>query len=91
MKTADGEDEMFCRTNSAVFDTPEGKIKRGVISFYATKTLLHASTTESWLQAMTDAMAADAKNKRLSKLYQKQLQILGDGKTVILMKETVNK
>jgi hypothetical protein len=79
MKTADGEDEMVCQTGSAFFDTPEGKIKRGVISFYATQTLPKATTVESWLRSINEAMTANVKNGRLRSV--RLLQIVGDSKT----------
>ena len=82
---------MVCQTSSFNFDSTEGKVKRGVISYYATKTLPDASSVESWRQLMSDAMAEDAKNGRLSNFHQKQLQVLGDGKALFPKTETVNK
>jgi hypothetical protein len=79
MKTAEGEDEMVCQTGSAFFDTPEGKIKRGVISFYAAKTLPEAITVESWLRSMREVMTTDVRSGRLR--FGRPLQILGDSKT----------
>ncbi len=78
MKTAEDENEMVCKTASALFDTPEGKIKRGVISFYATETLPEATTVESWLQLMRESMTADVRNGL--KGFERLLQISGDGK-----------
>ena len=78
MNTAEGEDEMVCQTASAFFETPEGRIKRGVISFYATETLPVATTVESWLRSMRKVMTADVKSGSLG--FERLLQISGDGK-----------
>jgi RecA/RadA recombinase len=53
-----------------------------VISFYATKTLSNVSSIDSWSKLINEAIVEDAKVGRLSKLYQKQLQVIGDGKTM---------
>ena len=83
MKTAEGEDETSCKTGAAMFDMPEGKVKRGVISYYATKTLTDATTIESWQRLMNEAMIEDGKNGKLSKFNQKQLRVIGNGKTAL--------
>lgn len=76
MKTAEGESELVCKTKAAEFDSQEGRIQRGVISYYATQTFLNATTVETWLESMREAMAAERGVLKL----ERPLQIAGDGK-----------
>ncbi len=53
--------------------------ERGVISYYAARTLPEVATFADWANAIALAVAADARSGRLPRTHRPLLQVLGDG------------
>jgi hypothetical protein len=54
--------------------------ERGVISYYAAQTLPEVATVADWANAITQAVAADARSGRLPRTHRPLLQMIGDGR-----------
>jgi hypothetical protein len=78
MKSNPGE-ELTCRALNYNFEQNGERVPRGIISYYATATLVRATTFESWLDAMNAAIESDLLQRRLNRLNRPSLQITGDG------------
>ena len=71
--------ELACLALSHEFDDDGVRVERGVISYYATRTLPLASTVASWVQLMDSAAGADLARGRIKLFHQPSLRIIGDG------------
>jgi hypothetical protein len=75
--------ELACKVSNYFFVDDNGGRERGVVSYYATRSLLQATTLESWLTAILALSGADFEAGRLTPMYQFTLQVLGDAKTTV--------
>jgi len=69
--------ELTCKAYSTRFAGAGGSAEQGVISHYAAKTLLRATTAETWVAAMNAAVAADVRSGRLRSPFALTLQVQG--------------
>ena len=60
--------------------------ERGVISYYAAKTLPEVATFADWANAIAVAIAADARSGRLPKTHRPLLQVIGDAESAVIGK-----
>jgi hypothetical protein len=72
-KVEPGE-ELTCKSPEKVF----GKIKYGIISYYAMKTVAQATTIASWLSLINDLIDKDFSQGILTPMQKPSLQILGN-------------
>ena len=75
-KAAPGE-ELACRAFSFQVRR-EGDLERGVTSYYAFESLLHARQLSDWLGRIREAVDLDVREEYLSPLQTPSLQILGN-------------
>ena len=69
--------ELACRARNYHFEHPGGSQERGVISYYAGRSLAQATTSAAWLQRIEALSSADFRGGRLPWFYQPSLQLLG--------------
>jgi len=69
--------ELTCRARDYRFKHAGSPRERGVVSFYAARTLAQATTFAAWLQRIEALISADVHAKRLPWFYQPSLQLLG--------------
>jgi hypothetical protein len=70
--------ELACRAQSYRFPHAGGLRERGVISYYATRSLPPATTLAAWLQRVQADVRADLQSGRLPRVYRPVLQVLGE-------------
>jgi hypothetical protein len=70
--------ELACLALSHEFEDDGAQVERGVISYYATRTLPLASTVASWVQLIDAAAGADLARGRIKPFHQPSLRIRGD-------------
>lgn len=75
--------ELACKVSNYFFtDDREGR-ERGVVSYYATRSLSQATTLDSWLASINTLSSMDFAAGRLAPMYRFTLQVLGDTNTMI--------
>lgn len=75
--------ELSCRAHDSVFEEDGRHTQRGVISYYATQTILQAETFGQWRDLLEARTAEDARSGRLQPLYRFSLQVIGNGTTSV--------
>jgi hypothetical protein len=75
--------ELSCRAHNYRFDHNGTKLERGVISYYAAKTLPRITTAESWLELISELSSSDLRRGSLKPSYQPSLQILGNQEAIV--------
>ena len=70
--------ELACLALSHEFEDDGVQVERGVISYYATRTLPLASTVASWIQLIDAAAGTDLARGRIKLFHQPSLRIIGD-------------
>ena len=70
--------ELACLALSHEFEDDGVHVERGVISYYAARTLPLASTVASWVQLIDAAAGADLARGRIKFFHQPSLRIIGD-------------
>jgi hypothetical protein len=76
MKSAEGN-EFACIAKTHKFADGPASRERGVLSYYACRTMAKAPTLAKWLEAITESAAADVAAGRLPRTHIPQLQIIG--------------
>lgn len=66
--------ELACKAHNKVFE----KTERGIISYYATKTMAQATTMVSWASMINEMSGRDFSRGLITDLERPSLQILGD-------------
>jgi hypothetical protein len=82
--------ELSCRAHNYRFDHNGAKLERGVISYYAAKTLPRATTAESWLELISELSGSDLRRGSLKPSYQPSLQVLGNQEAIVPGKSVSN-
>lgn len=75
--------ELACRAHDSVFEEDGQQIQRGVISYYATQTILQAETFDQWRDLIKARATEDVHSGRLQPLYRFSLQVIGTGTTSV--------
>jgi hypothetical protein len=80
MKAQEGA-ELMCRAHNYRFNENGTLINRGVISYYAARTLPKSTTVKDWLGLIDSLSTSDVKEGRLKQMYQPSLKIIGNPAT----------
>lgn len=75
--------ELACRALNHEFDDEGVTRERGVISYYATRALPHATSVASWVGLMDAAANDDLRRGRITTFHLPSLQIVGDAEVRI--------
>jgi hypothetical protein len=73
--------ELACGAHEADFDVSGAAGSRGVVSYYATSTMVEAATFESWLDLIERKSSGDLAQGRITELHKPTLQIYGNPNT----------
>ena len=75
---------LVCTAQEADFDVSGSPVRRGVVSYYATATMLEAIDFASWVERIEQRSSADLAEGRISPLLTPMLRICGNPGTKLL-------
>ena len=78
LKKAEAGAELACRAHETEFVVHGERVKRGVLSHYADKTLAQAQDMAAWLRHIEQVSMNDIANGNLAPHYGLSLQLAGD-------------
>ena len=75
---------LLCRAHEEDFDLSGIPVRRGVVSYYATSTMVQAADFESWADWIERRSSADLADHKITLLKKPMLQVCGDPSTQVL-------
>ena len=74
----EGHAKLACKARNAEFSVGDANVERGVVSYYAARTIADAGTVQEWVARMNEAIRRDREAEKLGAGLWVQMRVTGN-------------